>query len=143
MAVPEGYTTVAAYLTTPEADAVLAFARQVFGAKPLRGPFRGPDGRMVHASLQIGDSVVMMGQARDGSVTTAMLHVYVADCDATYADALAAGAVSFMPPADQPYGDRAAGVHDVAGNAWWIAQRLEALDDAAMAERIGAQLDPT
>jgi PhnB protein len=64
-----------------------------------------------------------------------MLHVYVEDCDATYARALEAGAESLMEPSDQFYGDRMAGVQDLAGNQWFFATRVEDLSDEEMVRR--------
>jgi PhnB protein len=127
MAAPEGYSTVSVYLVAPEADRIVAFAEAVFGARLRTEPMRHETGAIGHAELVIGDSVVMVGSWPDGDRrSTAMLHVYVDDCDATYAAALDAGATSDMAPADQSYGDRRAGVRDLAGNLWWIAQRLDA-----------------
>jgi uncharacterized glyoxalase superfamily protein PhnB len=134
---PEGYRALCPYLVTPRAEEVLAFAETVFGAAPTRPPLWAPDGRLVNVALEIGDGMLMLGAPPDReSAQTAMLHVYVADCDATYAEAVEAGAESVMPPADQPYGDRSAGVRDVAGNLWWIAQRVEELDHAEIARRL-------
>lgn len=122
---PKGYRTVSPYLVTPEVEAVVAFAETVFDATIADGPVMRPDGRIMHVALEIGDSVVLLGTPPDGvSVKSAFLHVYTKDCDAAHATAVAAGAESEMPPADQPHGDRAAMVRDTAGNRWWIATRI-------------------
>ena len=76
-----------------------------------------PDGKIMHAELKIGDSVVMISDASEhAKATSAMLYVYVPNVDAVYQQALKAGATSIMEPADQFYGDRSGGVKDPAGN---------------------------
>src|SRR6266568_5870663 len=85
-----------------------------------------PDGTIGHAEVRIGDSVVMMGEARGESTPMpGTLYVYVSDTDAVYKRALEAGAASLMEPADQFYGDRNAAVKDAVGNRWWIATHKE------------------
>jgi uncharacterized glyoxalase superfamily protein PhnB len=68
----------------------------------------------------------------------AMLYLYVRDVDAVYHQAVAAGAITLMEPADQIYGDRNAGVKDPAGNLWWIGTRKEDVPPAELARRIEA-----
>lgn len=124
---PPGYHCVSPYLIVPDPGAVAAFARAVFGAVELEPPTRDEAGRVRHIALTIGDSLVMAGRASEGyPAQAAMLHVYVADADATYAAALAAGASEVMALADQPYGDRSGGVRDGQGVTWWIATRTGA-----------------
>lgn len=136
---PEGYRNVSPYLVTPEAEAVHRFARAVFGAEDVEAPVRAHDGRFVHVAVRIGDSVVMMGAPEEGfPAATALLHVYVDDCDAVFARATAAGAEAEMAPNDMLHGDRAACVRDPAGNRWWIAQRLESVSPEEIARRIAA-----
>ena len=85
-----------------------------------------PDGRIMHAEVRIGDSVVMMGEASDDNPPIpAMLHLYLEDADAAYRRALAAGATSLREPEDQFYGDRTSGVQDAFGNQWWLATHIE------------------
>lgn len=124
-AIPEGYHTVTPYLVVDNPDAVISFLRQVFDAEELYR-MHTPDGGVMHAEVQVGDSRLMLGGAAEQwPATPAMLYVYVQDVDATYRRALAAGATSVMEPADQFYGDRHGGVRDAAGNQWWIATRIE------------------
>ena len=133
---PPGYGSLAPYLIAPEAEAVRRFAIDVFGARETKPAQRSGTGRLVNTVLAIGDSTVMLACPQDGTMRqTAMLHVYVADCDAVFARALKAGATAMMAPADQFYGDRAAGVTDMGGNVWWIATRVETIDDAEMQRR--------
>ena len=87
---------------------------------------KGADGAIMHAEVEIGDSVVMIGDASgEHPPRTAMLHLYVPDVDACYKRAVEAGGESLREPADQPYGDRSAGLRDGWGNEWWLATHLK------------------
>lgn len=98
-----------------------------------------PDGTIVHAEVIVGDSVIMMGQARKKSdVTKAMLYVYVKNTDVTYKRALKAGASSILKPVNQFYGDRNAGVKDTFGNQWWIATHVEDVSQEEMIKRMAS-----
>jgi uncharacterized glyoxalase superfamily protein PhnB len=114
------YRTVTPYLLVSDADAELAFLKAAFGGTEINCQ-RNPDNRVMHAEIQIGDSLVMLGQA-GGRWTprTAALYLWVDDVDATYARALRAGATSESEPEDKPYGHRNAGVIDQNGVTWWI-----------------------
>ena len=119
----EGFHTVTPYLMVREADKLIDFVKRVFGATEL---FRGigSEGGM-HAEIRIGDSMVMIGGAWNGEQIPAAIYLYMDDVDAIYAAALQAGATSIAEPADQPYGDRNAGVKDPFGNIWYIATHKE------------------
>jgi PhnB protein len=130
--VPEGYNTLQPYLMFVSAKEAIEFYARVFGAKE-KLCMTSPEGRVVHAEIEIGNSVIMLADenaAMDafaaphygGSPVSLML--YVEDCDASYATALAAGATSLREPADQPYGDRMAGVLDPFGYKWWVAHSI-------------------
>jgi PhnB protein len=122
--VPEGYHTITPYLAAPAADALIAFLEQAFGAK-LRERNTRADGSVAHAEVQVGDSRLMLCDATaEYPARPASFYLYVADADAVYRRALAAGAQSLAEPEDQPYGDRHGGVVDPAGHQWWIATRL-------------------
>ncbi|HEY7579016.1 MAG TPA: VOC family protein [Acetobacteraceae bacterium] len=122
---PEGYHSLTPYLVVEGAGRLIEFLEEVFDAEQ-KERLPAPGDLVGHAELRIGDSVVMLGDAR-GSYTPmpAMLYVYVEDVDATYQRALAAGATQVQPPADQFYGDRSGGVKDPCGNLWWIATHVE------------------
>lgn len=123
--IPKGYHTVTPYLINENASRLIEFLKLVFDAEETNR-LSGPDGRVMHAELKIGDSMVMMSDASDEwKPMPASIAVYVENVDATYKRALEAGAVSLREPADQFYGDRSAGVKDLAGNHWWIATHLE------------------
>jgi PhnB protein len=118
---PEGFHSVTPYLQVRGAARLMEFCVQAFGAvERLRVP--KPDGTIMHACVQIADSMLEMAdgneQYKPGEVG---LHLYVPDADAVYRQAMEAGGVSLNAPRDQPYGDREAGVKDPSGNSWWIA----------------------
>lgn len=114
------YRTVTPYLIVADGDAELRFLSDAFGGTTTSVD-RRPDGTVMHAQITIGDSLVMLGQGNaQWPPKPAALYLWVPDVDATYARALAAGAVSEMPPEDKPYGHRNAGVIDVNGITWWI-----------------------
>ena len=122
--IPDGYHNVTPYLLVQGADKLIDFLKEAFAAEEmLRMP--GADGSTSHAEVRIGDSVVMMGQPADGTAMPAALYLYLEDVDAAYKRALQAGGESTEEPADQPYGDRRAGVKDPCGNMWWIATHIK------------------
>lgn len=138
--IPEGYHTVTPYLLVDDAAGLIPFLERAFEAK-LLGRYDAPDGRLAHASLQIGDSKVMMGQAAgEWPAMPALLHLYVEDTDAVYSRAMEAGARSIREPADQFYGDRSGGVVDPAGNQWWISTHVEDVSDEEIARRHEEQM---
>lgn len=122
--IPEGHHTVTPYLVVKDATALLAFMERAFGAEVI-ARHEGPDGRVVHADVRIGDSRVMIGEATaEWAPTRAMIHLYVPDADAVHRAAVAAGARSIREPEDMDYGDRSGGVEDPSGTQWWIATHL-------------------
>jgi PhnB protein len=120
-AAPAGYHTVTPYLVVKDVSALIEFVNRAFGARErMRMP--RPDGSISHAEVELGDSVIMMGESESLSgLMPGVIHLYVDDVDASYRTALQAGALSLREPSDQPHGDRMAGVKDGFGNQWWIA----------------------
>jgi PhnB protein len=103
---------------------VIDFVTGVLGGSVLMRLDR-EDGSLMHASLSIGDSVVMLGSAGDTFPGFPVwLHVYVPDVDATYRRALERGAESVQEPSEKGDGDRRGGIKDPAGNTWWIATHV-------------------
>jgi PhnB protein len=135
--IPEGYHTVTSYLVVPGVGKLIDFAKQAFGATEVHLSKR-PDGTVQHAEIKIGDSIVMMGEGAGTKNFPGMLHLYVEDVDAVYRLAIQAGAKSLREPADQPYGDRMAGVEDAFGNQWWIATHIEDVMSEEMQQRAKA-----
>jgi PhnB protein len=136
--IPAGYGTVTPYLVVKDAGKLMKFIETVLDGKEVL-LFKGPDGRVAHAEMQIGDSKVMMGESPDGKLMPAMLNVYVPDCDAVYKKALAAGGTSVREPADQFYGDRTSGVNDPWGNQWFISTHVEDVSEEEMQRRMASQ----
>ncbi len=133
--IPSGYHTVTPYLSVHGARQVLDFVKQAFGAKELHRMAQ-PDGTLMHAEVKIGDSIVMMGEARGKwQPMPASLYLYVEDVDSVYRRAVQAGGKSTMEPADQFYGDRTAAVKDAAGNQWTVATHKEDVPPEEMRKR--------
>lgn len=137
--IPDGYHSVTPYLVVEGLPKLIDFLKAAFdGVETERVP--GPDGKIAHAEVRIGDSVVMMGEAgEEWKPMPAMIYLYVSDADASYKRALDAGATSLMEPADQFYGDRNAGVKDPSGNLWWIATRIEDVSKEELQRRAEAR----
>ena len=122
---PKGLFNVNPYLHPRRAEPLISFLKRAFGAQEL-AKYASPDGVVNHAVVKIGDSVLEMGEAHGKYETMeAMFYLYVPNMDAVYRQALAVGATSFQEPADQPYGDRNAGVKDAFGNKWYVATHIK------------------
>ena len=122
---PRGLRSIQPYLFVQDPDREIDFLKRAFNAEQT---FRGmrPDGTVMHAEVQIGDSFVMMGSpiGQFGPLTSSIYH-YVKDCDAVYEQAIKAGGVSVMEPDTMPAGERYGAVKDPFGNIWWIATHVE------------------
>jgi len=140
--VPDGMHTVTPYLVCGGAADAIAFYQKAFGAIELmRLPT--PEGRVMHAAVRIGDSVVMLNdefpemgslgpKSRQGTSTT--IHLYVDDADAWFARAVNAGATVKMPLADMFWGDRYGLIEDPFGHSWSIATHVRDLTPAEIQE---------
>lgn len=136
--IPDGYHTITPYLLLNDVANYIEFLKRAFNAKEEHRS-TGPDGKVAHAAVQIGNSMVMMGEARaEWPPTPSMLYMYVDDVDDVYSRAVDAGATSLQAPADQFYGDRNAGVKDIAGNSWWIATHIEDVHPEELERRFKA-----
>jgi uncharacterized glyoxalase superfamily protein PhnB len=142
--VPPGYHTVTPYLVCRNAADAIAFYAKAFGAKE-RGRMHDPDGRIAHAEMQIGTSIVMMSDEVMGNTSPetiggagVQLFLYVPNVDKSFAQAVAAGATPEMPPMDMFWGDRFAKLGDPFGHKWSIATHIEDLSPKEM-ERRGAE----
>lgn len=124
--IPEGYHTITPYMMVEDAKAFLKFVESAFGAKPVMEPMQGPDGKIMHADVTLGDSHIMFGEAtKDYPAEPVSLYLYVEDCDKTFQQAVKAGAKSRVEPTDQFWGDRHGCVKDAFGNSWWISTHKE------------------
>ena len=139
-AVPEGLRTITPQLSLDNAARTIDWYKRAFGAEEL-GRSLGPDGRIMHAEVKIGDSHfyvndVMMGKGPHGfGGSPASFWLYVEDSDAFFDRAVSAGATVQMPMADQFWGDRAGLIADPAGYSWWIATRKEDLTTGEIQQR--------
>lgn len=132
-AIPDGYHSVQPYLMFKNCSDAIAFYSKAFGAKEkFRMP--GAQGRIGHAEIEIGDSIVMMADEAPQMDSYSPEHfggspisllIYTENCDAMYKQAITAGAKSVREPADQPYGDRMSGILDPFGYKWWIATHIK------------------
>jgi PhnB protein len=132
-AVPEGYHTVTPTAVFDEGGPAIEWYKKALGAE-LVSRSDGPDGKIMHAELKIGDSRLMLHDAMMGArgplalgATTVSFWIYVEDCDALFNRAVAAGGTAVMPVADQFWGDRMGQVKDPYGYTWSIASRKEDL----------------
>jgi PhnB protein len=118
---PPGFHTITPYIIVPRASEFIDFLKRAFAAtERLRVPM--PDGLLMHAEVAVGDSMIELADANEKvPPAPAAIHLYVSDADATYANAIAAGAASLYEPADQPWGDRQGAARDPFGNIWYIA----------------------
>ena len=142
--IPEGYHTVTPFLSLDDAAAAIEFYKRAFGAEE-RGRMPAPDGRIAHAEIQIGDSVIMLSDMFEGQSlgktpkqaggTTVGLFLYVEDVDEVFKQALDAGATATAEPEDMFWGDRFGRVTDPFGHDWQIATRKEDLTPEELEKR--------
>jgi uncharacterized glyoxalase superfamily protein PhnB len=136
---PKDCHNVIPYLLVSDAGKLLDFIKHTFDGIEIER-MQTPDGSIPHAEIKIGDSIIMMGEARgDFKPLPSSLYVYVQNIDETYKRALNAGATSVMEPADQFYGDRSAGVSDPWGNFWWLGTHIEDVSQEEIARRAAEQ----
>jgi len=132
--IPEGQHSITPYLGIKDAGKAIEFYKAAFGAVEM---FRleGPDGRIGHAELKIGDSSLMLADPCDmeGGLTSSQslngaaigLHLYVEDVDARFAQAINAGATQVRAVENQFYGDRSGTLKDPFGNLWFVSSHVE------------------
>ncbi|MBD3402832.1 VOC family protein [candidate division GN15 bacterium] len=133
--IPDAFRTVTPYLVVDDVPKLLDFLTKAFGAT-IQERTEDGSGRVMHAQVTIGDSIVMMGQAMEGiPAESCMLYVYTEDVDAWYKKALDAGAVSVREPVNEFYGDRVAGVKDPCGVKWLLATHVEDVSSEEIARR--------
>ncbi len=132
--IPAGYATLTPGCTLAGAARAIDVYRQVFGAVEL-ARFDAPDGSVAHAELGFGDSRLMLGEPSEQLPPHgARLMMYVADVDALFAKAVAAGFTVKQPLAVQFWGDRTGRVEDPFGNEWYLATHVEDVSEAEMIE---------
>ena len=119
--VPQGYQTVTPYMHPRGVPSYVDFLQRAFSAVE---EFRYErEGIVMHARVRIGDGAIEMGDAQSQAEPEPIaIYLYVADCDALYEQAVAAGATPLFPPTVQSYGDRMGAVRDAMGTTWYIAR---------------------
>lgn len=143
---PAHLNTVTACLTIQDAGKAIEFYKKAFGAEELMC-FNGPDGKLMHGEIKIGDSVIFLGDeypemgklgpiGRGGA--TSSLMVYFENVDAAFKKAVDAGCKVEMPLGDMFWGDRWACVVDPYGQVWSLAQHIEDVDGDEMKKRMEA-----
>jgi PhnB protein len=149
---PADYPTITPYLIIRGAAGAIDFYKKAFDAK-VTVRMDGPDGKLAHGELQIGESRFMLGeeQAQMGigfkSPATVggnpvSIYLYVPDVDQVIAKAVAAGAKILMPVKDQFYGDRTGFIEDPYGHLWTVATRVEEVTPEMMKERMKTMAPP-
>ncbi len=142
--IPDGFHAVTPYLTVKDAQQAIEFYKRAFGARErMRMP--APDGKVVHAELQIADSIIMLGeecpehggvspQTLEGSPVT--LALYVQDVDEVFNRAVNAGATVKEPVGDKFWGDRSGSLTDPFGHKWMLLTHIEDVPPQEMQKRM-------
>jgi len=146
--IPTGFHTVTPHLVVYDAAAAIDFYKRAFGAEELtRMP--GPDGKQImHASIRIGDSIIMLGEeCRDYGVNAptslggspVAIHLYVTDVDAVFERAVLNGASIVMPVSDMFWGDRYGTLTDPFGHRWSVATHVKDVTHEGMQKAMQEQ----
>ena len=123
--IPDGFHAVTPYLFAQGASRLIEFISAAFQGEVIFRQTR-PDGAIMHATMRIGDSMLMLADATPQfGPTPTSIYLYVPDCDAVYDSALNSGGVSVFPIMTLPSGERYGGVKDPCGNIWWVATHVE------------------
>jgi uncharacterized glyoxalase superfamily protein PhnB len=146
--IPDGYHTLTPYMTVRDAASAVDFYKKAFGAVE-RGIMKGPDGKIMHAELTIGDSIFMLADEfpEYGSLSPQStggagmgLHIYLEDVDSAFDRAVQAGASVEMPVSDMFWGDRYGKLADPFGHKWSIATHKREMSPEEMEEEMKAQM---
>ena len=144
--IPQGYHSITPYLVIKGAAQAIEYYKKVFGATEVVR-MNGPDGKVGHAELKIGDSLIMLADenpsmgagytsATSIGASPVSLYLYLPDVDSTIERAAAAGAKILRPAKDQFYGDRSGFIQDPFGHLWGIATHVEDVSAEEMKERM-------
>lgn len=136
--IPEGYSTVTPSITLRDTTKAIEFYKRAFSAQDL-GIIHGPDGKVMHAEVKIGNSIVMMNDEVMGSRSAetqggspVSFYLYFENADTAFQQAVAAGAQGAMPPSDMFWGDRMGQVIDPFGLRWNVATRVKEMTPEEM-----------
>jgi PhnB protein len=153
-AIPKGYHTVTPDLCVAGAAKAIEFYQKALGAEEIMR-FPGPDGRLMHAEIRVGDSIIMLGDEmpeqgarspRSYGGTPVSFFIYRENVDAAWKQAVDAGAKEIMPLQDMFWGDRTGCLEDPFGHRWWLAQHIEDLTPEEIkrnAEAFFSQMQPS
>jgi uncharacterized glyoxalase superfamily protein PhnB len=142
-AIPKGYHTVTPNICVAGADRAIDFYKRAFGAEEL-SRFPAPDGKIMHAEIRIGDSVVMLGDEmpdqgakspKSYGGTPVGFFIYKENVDSAWKQAVDAGGKAVVPLADQFWGDRTGCLEDPFGHRWWLAQHIQDLTPDELRQR--------
>jgi len=134
--IPKGYHSVTPFLMVNDARGLIEFMKKALNGEAT-SVMKMDDGKIMHATVQIGDSIIMVADLMPGmnEVMPACLYLYVDDVDASYKQAINAKGISLREPTDEFYGDRSAGIRDEWNNQWWFATHIEDVSDEEMERR--------
>ena len=139
--IPDGYRSVTPYMSAVNAANAIDFYKKAFGATE-RMRMAGPDGKVMHAEIEIGDSLIMLGEECSGAPSTGgapvSMYLYVEDVDTVFGQAIDAGATERMPLEDRFYGDRVGTLVDPFGHVWSIATHTEEVSPQEIGKRAAA-----
>ncbi|HEY7728720.1 MAG TPA: VOC family protein [Candidatus Eisenbacteria bacterium] len=142
--IPPGHTTVTPTITVNDASRAIEFYKRAFGATE-RGRFEGPDKKIMHAEIQIGNAAVMLNDEVMGlrsphsyGGSPVQFYLYFEDADAAFKKAIAAGGKELMPVTDMFWGDRMGHIEDPFGLRWNIASRVKEMTPKEI-EKAGAE----
>lgn len=134
-AIPEGFHTVTPFLIVDGAERLIEFLESAFDGD-LTDKFMTPDDRIMHSTVTIGNSRIMLSDTMEGmEPQLGMLFLYVKDVDATFKSALNAGGTLVREVRDEFYGDRAGAIKDEWGNTWWVATHVEDVSEPELKRR--------
>ncbi|HEY7334300.1 MAG TPA: VOC family protein [Bryobacteraceae bacterium] len=146
--IPKGYHSLTPYLVVNDARKAIEFYQRAFGAQQIT-KMDGPEGKIMHAEIKIGDSMLMLADEMGGSGarspkslggTTTGIMLYVDNVDTTFKQAISAGAKADQQPADMFWGDRYGKITDPFGHSWSLATHTEDVAPQEMAKRMKEEM---
>lgn len=146
--IPQGFHSVTPYLTLNDTARAIDFYKRAFGAQEVMR-MNGPDGKIGHAEIRIGDSVIMLGDEMSGmgnrspqslGGTTCGINLYVEDVDKIFNQAVSAGAQVEAQVADMFWGDRYGRLKDPFGHSWSVSTHKEDVAPAELSKRMQAEV---
>jgi PhnB protein len=121
--IPEGFGTMFPYVFANDAERLITFLKNAFGAREMGRTTR--ENQIANARIRIGNTTFMISDAGEQiQPSQSAFYLYVENADEVYAKAVACGASGMFTPVEMPYGDKQGGITDPSGNIWWISQRL-------------------